>query len=114
MSDKKNKSRTKQNVILLILVIVLTITPFIVAKGGSFAGSDDQGTEQIKKFDPSYKPWAHPLWTPPSAEIESLLFTVQGSLGTGIIAYVIGNAHGKRVAREKKDNDDASQETKEK
>ncbi|MGV0168739.1 energy-coupling factor ABC transporter substrate-binding protein [Furfurilactobacillus sp. WILCCON 0119] len=96
-----NKSRTKQNIILLILVIILIVVPFVVAKGGEFGGSDDQGTAMIKKLDPGYKPWAHPLWTPPSGEIESLLFTLQGSLGTGIIAYVIGNAHGKRVERQK-------------
>lgn len=94
----KTKSKTKQNLLLLGAVLILIIVPFFYAKGGSFTGSDDQGTEQIKKFDPSYKVWAHPLWTPPSAEIESLLFTVQGSLGTGIIAYIIGSARGKKKA----------------
>ncbi len=91
--------KTKQNIILLILVLILVIAPFIVAKQGAFGGSDDQGTAQIMKNDPHYKVWAHPLWTPPSGEIESLLFTVQGSLGTGIIAYIIGSAHGKRKAQ---------------
>ncbi|MCH4164730.1 MAG: energy-coupling factor ABC transporter substrate-binding protein [Lentilactobacillus diolivorans] len=95
------KSKTKQNIILLVLVIILVISPFFIVKNGTFSGSDDQGTEQIKKNDPSYKVWAHPLWTPPSGEVESLLFTVQGSLGTGIIAYVIGNARGKKKERER-------------
>ncbi len=53
----KTKSKTKQNLILLLAVLILIIVPFFMAKGGSFAGSDDQGTEQIKKFDPSYKVW---------------------------------------------------------
>lgn len=87
--------RTKTNIILLILVVILVVAPFVFVKG-EYGGSDDQGTEQIKKYDPSYKVWAHPVWTPPSGEIESLLFTVQGSLGTGIIAYVIGSAHGRK------------------
>lgn len=78
------KSKTKQNIILLVLVVVLLIVPFFIAKNGAFTGSDDQGTAQIKKNDPHYKVWIHPLWTPPSGEIESLLFTVQGSIGTGI------------------------------
>ncbi|MFD1123889.1 energy-coupling factor ABC transporter substrate-binding protein [Lentilactobacillus raoultii] len=95
------KSKRRQNLILLISVIILLILPFFVAKNGAFSGSDDQGTEQIKKNDPNYKVWAHPLWTPPSGEIENLLFTVQGSIGTGIIAYVIGNAHGKKKERER-------------
>ena len=34
--------------------------------------------------------------------IESLLFTVQGSLGTGIICYFIGAAHGKKKAQQNK------------
>jgi len=89
--------RTKTNIILLILVVILVVAPFVFVKG-EYGGSDDQGTEQIKKYDPSYKVWAHPIWTPPSGEIESLLFTVQGSLGTGIIAYVIGSAHGRKKA----------------
>ncbi|GEK27880.1 energy-coupling factor ABC transporter substrate-binding protein [Furfurilactobacillus siliginis] len=107
----KEKSRTRQNVILLILVLALVIAPFIVAKNGAFGGSDDQGTAQIKKFDPGYKPWAHPLWTPPSGEIESLLFTVQGSIGTGIMAYIIGNAHGKRTAKKQLNDSDATSST---
>lgn len=92
------KKKTKQNLILLLVVIALVITPFIITNKGEYSGSDDQGTAQILKNDPSYKVWAHPLWTPPSGEIESLLFTVQGSLGTGIIAYVIGSAHGRKKA----------------
>ncbi|GHP14266.1 cobalt transport protein CbiN [Lentilactobacillus fungorum] len=100
----KSRSKTKQNLILLGAVLILTIVPFFMVKGGSFTGSDDQGTAQIKKFDPSYKVWAHPLWTPPSGEIESLLFTVQGSLGTGIIAYIIGNARGKKKALKQMQN----------
>lgn len=93
--------RTKTNIYLLIGVILLILIPFMFVKG-EYGGSDDQGTAQIKKFDPGYKVWAHPVWTPPSGEIESLLFTVQGSLGTGIICYLIGIAHGKKKALQDK------------
>ncbi|GAX00490.1 energy-coupling factor ABC transporter substrate-binding protein [Secundilactobacillus silagei] len=93
------KKKTKQNIIMLLIVLILVLVPFVVAKGGSFAGSDDEGTAQIKKNDPHYKVWIHPLWTPPSAEIESLLFTVQGSFGTGVIAYILGSAHGRKKER---------------
>ncbi|AKP66219.1 energy-coupling factor ABC transporter substrate-binding protein [Companilactobacillus ginsenosidimutans] len=92
----KNK---KQNIILIILVILLVTGPLIFVQSGHFGGSDDKGTEQIKKNDPSYKVWAHPLWTPPSGEIETLLFTLQGSLGTGIIAYIFGYARGKNKSQ---------------
>ncbi|MBB1110522.1 energy-coupling factor ABC transporter substrate-binding protein [Limosilactobacillus balticus] len=104
------KKRTKTNIILLICVILLILIPFIFVKG-EYGGSDDQGTEQIKKFDPHYKVWAQPIWTPPSGEIESLLFTVQGSLGTGVICYFIGVAHGKKKARENSKNDGKQQVT---
>ncbi|AEV95645.1 energy-coupling factor ABC transporter substrate-binding protein [Pediococcus claussenii] len=87
---------TKQNVILLVIVVCLVVFPLVFIKGGEFGGSDDQGTAQIKKNDPSYRVWAHPLWTPPSGEIETLIFTLQGSFGTGVIAYIIGFARGKK------------------
>jgi len=66
--------------------------------GGTFKGSDDLGTEAILAARPDYKPWARPLWTPPSDEVESLLFALQAALGAGILGYVIGRRHGaKRV-----------------
>lgn len=101
------KKRTKTNIILLICVILLVLLPFIFVKG-EYGGSDDQGTEQIKKYAPNYQAWAHPVWTPPSGEIESLLFTVQGSIETGIICYFIGAAHGKKKALEEKASKEAS------
>lgn len=94
--------RTKINIVLLICVILLILIPFVFVKG-EYGGSDDQGTAQIKKFAPDYKVWARPVWTPPSGEIESLLFTLQGSLGTGVICYLIGVAHGKKKALQNKD-----------
>ena len=43
------KKRTKTNIILAICVILLLLIPFIFVKG-EYGGSDDQGTEQIKKL----------------------------------------------------------------
>lgn len=92
------QKRTKTNIILIVCVILIVVIPLAFVKG-EYGGSDDQGTAMVKKLDPSYKIWAHPLWTPPSGEIESLIFTVQGSLGTGVICYLLGNAHGKKKMR---------------
>lgn len=89
---------SKTNWLLLIATIVLIAFPLLFVNG-EFGGSDDQGTELIQKFKPGYKAWAKPVWTPPSGEVESLIFTVQGSLGTGIICYILGVAHGKKKAR---------------
>ncbi|KRL68224.1 energy-coupling factor ABC transporter substrate-binding protein [Companilactobacillus versmoldensis] len=87
----KNKT---QNIILIVLIFILIGGPLVLSHG-EFGGSDDQGTQQITKNDPGYKVWAKPLWTPPSGEIETLLFTLQGSLGTGIITYIFGYQRGK-------------------
>ena len=91
----KNKT---QNIILIVLVAALVIVPLAFSHG-EFGGSDDQGTAQITKNDPGDKVWAHPLWSPPSGEIETLLFTLQGSLGTGIITYIFGYQRGKNKQR---------------
>ncbi|QLL69181.1 energy-coupling factor ABC transporter substrate-binding protein [Lactobacillus sp. 3B(2020)] len=93
--------KTKINLVLLVCTIILVAFPLLFVKG-EFSGSDDQGTAMIQKLKPGYKAWAHPVWTPPSGEIESLIFTVQGSLGTGIICYIIGYAHGKKKAKQQK------------
>lgn len=104
----KNK---KQNIILIILVALLIIVPLAFSHG-EFGGSDDQGTAQITKNDPGYKVWAHPLWSPPSGEIETLLFTLQGSLGTGIIAYIFGYQRGKN--KQKKDDSEVKSDNEKK
>nr|VXZ92710.1 Energy-coupling factor transporter probable substrate-capture protein CbiN [Klebsiella pneumoniae] len=36
---------------------------------------------------PDYQPWFQPLYEPASGEIESLLFTLQGSLGAAVILH---------------------------
>lgn len=42
------------------------------------------------------KPWFQPLYEPASGEIESLLFTLQGSLGAAVIFYILGYCKGKQ------------------
>ena len=91
----------KKNLLLIAIVVVLAIAPFVVAKNGSFKGADDQVKGVIAQIDPSYKPWFNSLWTPPSSEVESLLFAVQAALGAGFIGYFIGYSRGKSVRKEK-------------
>ena len=62
--------------------------------GGDFRGSDDLGSEAIAALRPGYQPWILPLWKPPSAEVESLLFALQAALGAGVLGYVIGRRRG--------------------
>ncbi|HTQ36521.1 MAG TPA: energy-coupling factor ABC transporter substrate-binding protein [Steroidobacteraceae bacterium] len=88
----------RTNVLLILVVIALVVIPLVFVKG-QFSGSDDQGSAAIAASEPGFKPWFHPLWKPPSGEVESLLFAVQAAIGAGIIGYVIGRIHG--AARER-------------
>lgn len=81
---------TKKNICLLLLCVVLIVAPFIVAKNGAFAGSDDLAEEKIEELNGDYTPWAHHIFEPPSGEVESFLFSLQASIGAGFIGFFIG------------------------
>ena len=82
-----------ENLILLILVIILLVAPFVIYSGlgedqGYFGGADDKGSDAVSET--GYQPWFNSIWTPPSGEIESLLFAVQAAIGAIIIGYAFG------------------------
>lgn len=85
----KNK-KLLVNLILVVLVILLAALPLLTLKNASFSGSDDKAEKAITKIDKNYRPWFKPIWTPPSSEVESLLFAVQAAAGAGFIGYYIG------------------------
>ena len=85
--------------LLLLGTVALVVLPLAFVKG-QFGGSDDQASVAIAASQPGFKPWFEPLWKPPSAEIESLLFAVQAALGAGTIGYVLGRIHGAAKERE--------------
>lgn len=88
--------------LLILALVLLTALPlWLVQKPESgaelFGGSDVQGQQAIGQIAPDYQPWFETLLTPPSKEIESLLFALQAALGAGIIGYWLGVS----VTREK-------------
>jgi cobalt/nickel transport protein len=88
------------NILLIVAVIALVVLPLAFApKGAEFSGSDDQASNAIAELQPGFTPWHSPIWEPPSGEIESLLFAVQASLGTGFIAYFFGYKIGQRKSQ---------------
>ena len=76
-----------KNWLILLAVVVLAVVPLMMIpdknKNGekNFQGSDDQGTDMITQIQPTYKPWFKSLWTPPSDEVESLLFAFRPASG---------------------------------
>ncbi|MBP8963145.1 MAG: energy-coupling factor ABC transporter substrate-binding protein [Opitutaceae bacterium] len=93
----------KQNLLLLLGVIVLALIPLFTVKPAHegdeiFGGADGQVEGVITEIRPDYKPWFAPFWEPPSGEIESLLFGLQAAIGAGAVAFCLGYYRGRRSA----------------
>ena len=95
MSENKNKSVFKKNIILIIVILLIGVAPLLFIKS-EFGGSDGEGEEMIKTIKPDYEPWAKNLIELPGDETESLLFALQAALGAGIVGYVLGYFKGER------------------
>lgn len=85
----------KKTVLLLSLVIALAVLPFFINHGGDYGGSDGAAEAVIQQLAPDYQPWFTPFFEPASSEIESLLFTLQGSIGSAVIFLYSGLLPGK-------------------
>jgi cobalt/nickel transport protein len=76
--------------------VAIIAAPLVIpGLGGEFKGSDDIGSDAITA-SPGFHRWVHPIWEPPSDEVESLLFALQAAIGAGVIGYVIGRRHAAR------------------
>ncbi|MBK5242319.1 energy-coupling factor ABC transporter substrate-binding protein [Clostridium sp.] len=95
----------KKNLILALIVVLLAVAPLFITKNAEFSGADGQATDAITQIDSTYKPWFTSIWTPPSGEIESLLFSLQASIGVGFICYYFGYAKGKKELLKVKKHD---------
>lgn len=88
--------KINKNIVLFIIMSLFIILPLIFNSGSEFGGSDGEGEAAIMEIAPDYEPWFEPFWEPPSGEIESLLFSLQAALGSGVIAYYFGYMKGKK------------------
>jgi len=93
----------RTNYLLLLGVVALVALPLVFVKG-KFGGTDDAASQVIETSQPGFKPWFHPIWKPPSAEVEGLLFALQAAIGAGVIGYVVGRIHGAAKERERNSN----------
>ncbi len=85
-----------KNLVLGILVVLLMVVPLMMNKDAAFEGADGAAEEMIQEINPDYTPWASSLFEPPSGEIETLLFSLQAAIGTGVIFYYLGYSRGKK------------------
>jgi len=84
-----------------VLVLFAAAFAYISSTGNhEWGGADDKPEAVIDDLTGgSYHPWAESIWTPPSGEIESLLFALQAAFGSIIIGYFIGYYRGLAKAR---------------
>ena len=94
----------RRNLLLLAVAAAIAVLPLIMSSlggGGEFSGTDDQATGVIASLAPAYQRWLEPIWRPPSEEIESLLFTLQAAIGTGLLGYYLGLRRGQAERRQR-------------
>lgn len=82
------------NSLLLLAAAALVAAPMVLKLPGEYTGTDDAARAAIAAH--GYEPWFESLWSPPSKEVESLIFALQASLGAGVLGYVIGLRRGRR------------------
>ncbi len=88
----------QSNSLLLLAVAALIAAPLLLPiEEAEYSGTDQQAKRLVEVSTPEYKPWVQPLWSPPSAEMESLLFALQAALGAGIVGFYVGNRRGRHT-----------------
>ena len=85
-----------EHITISVLVLFFAAFAYISSTGNhEWGGADDKPEAVIDDLTGgSYHPWAQSIWTPPSGEIESLLFALQAAFGSIIIGYFIGYYRG--------------------
>lgn len=77
-------------IILLVLIVVIAVAPLLLIKDSEFGGADGKAEEVVSAINPDYEPWAESWIEPPGGETESLLFSLQAAIGSGIVCFGFG------------------------
>jgi cobalt/nickel transport protein len=80
----------KKNLILLTIAVGIIIFTLVYQYQAPFEGTDVLAQAAILEISTSYEPWFKPITKPPSAEVESLVFSLQAALGAGILGVIFG------------------------
>lgn len=86
--------RKRSVVILISILILIIVIPIVFLDNSKFEGTDTVAEKLISETNTDYKPWTSSIFTPPSGEMESLIFAIQAAIGAGVIGYGIGYMSG--------------------
>jgi cobalt/nickel transport protein len=101
-----SKSNQKANLLLMLGVVILAVSPLILFQGVEFLGADDKSTKGIEEVSPGYKPWFKPVFEPQGGEVETFLFATQAAIGSGVTCYILGLYKGRTERRRDEDRID--------
>ena len=103
-TSRTERSNSRTTWLLIAVVIILVVIPFVLNPKSEFRGADDAASGAIAEIAPNAHPWIEPIWSPPGAETQSLLFAVQAAVGAGVIGYFFGLKRGEGRAHEKRES----------
>jgi cobalt/nickel transport protein len=75
-----------------VLMVFMAAFAYVSSTGNhEWSGADAQAENVISQLTGgTFQPWFQSIYTPPSGEIESLLFSLQAAIGSLIIGYFLG------------------------
>ncbi|HJJ52085.1 energy-coupling factor ABC transporter substrate-binding protein [Methanocorpusculum sp.] len=92
------KRSTLEVIIGVVVILALIVGALAVAGDAEWGGADGNVAGMIDET--GYTPWYESvIWSPPSGEIESLIFALQAAFGAGIACLILGYWTGQRKAR---------------
>ncbi|HWQ66805.1 MAG TPA: energy-coupling factor ABC transporter substrate-binding protein [Methanospirillum sp.] len=88
-----NRNLMPEIVTASVIILFIIIFAYVSGQGHEFSGADDLASGKVSELtgmpEESFTPLI-PQWQPPSGEIESLLFALQGTIGGLILGLVLG------------------------
>jgi cobalt/nickel transport protein len=73
---------------IILAVVVILVIPFVINSGASFSGTDGQGPDAISQS--GYTPWIQPFGYVPDQLGQTIIFSLQVSIGAIILGYFVG------------------------